>query len=737
MYQPNMAPVDMNNNNNNGDDDDNNENNNNFNGGNEFRDEEIDSGNTSENQDGVGSDDQDIRPAKKKRYHRHTQQQIHEMELFFKECPHPDDKQRKELSRQIGLDHLQIKFWFQNKRTQNKNQLERHENSQLRTENERLKLERRRYQEAIARALCPKCGGPTAIGDLSFEEHHLRIENAKLAEEIAELTSVMERCIRKPIMNYPLPPTQLPPPQNYEFGMGNTEREVHGNGGGNLSMPFFDIAEADKPLIIELAVNAMNELMIMAQIGEPLWMGGVNGTSVALNLDEYARTFQNGLGPSLNGLRTEASRETAIVAMNHMGIVNLLMDQTQWSTMFAGMIAKTVTVDVINTGAARSVNGSFHLITAEFQVLSPLVATRDSYFVRYCKQQGNGFWAVVDVSIDQFVPSLELTCRRRPSGCLIQEIPNGFSKVTWVEHVEVDDRGGVHNMYKQLISTGQALGANRWLATLDRQCERLTSIMAINSQPVDSDGLIRIPNEGQKQILKLAERMARGFFTGATSSIDNMWHLLPGGGGDGIRVTMSKSLNDPGKPTGVVLCAATSFWVPLHPKNVFDFIRDEDNRDKWDILSLGGTVHKIAQIANGRDSRNCVSLLRTANGNHKEMMMVQETSTDPTASFVIYAPVAVGAMDSVIGGADADYVALLPSGFAILPDGSIGEEGGEGEGGGSLVTVSIQMLVDPAPSGRLTVSSVATAENLIRVTVDRIKGLSPCYNAPLATQFGT
>ena len=42
------------------------------------------------------------------------------MPSFFKECPHPDDKQRKELSRELGLEPLQVKFWFQNKRTQMK-----------------------------------------------------------------------------------------------------------------------------------------------------------------------------------------------------------------------------------------------------------------------------------------------------------------------------------------------------------------------------------------------------------------------------------------------------------------------------------------------------------------------------------------------------------------------------------------------------------------------------------------
>jgi len=47
-----------------------------------IRDEEFDSTNTksgSENQEGASGDDQDPRP-KKKRYHRHTQHQIQEME---------------------------------------------------------------------------------------------------------------------------------------------------------------------------------------------------------------------------------------------------------------------------------------------------------------------------------------------------------------------------------------------------------------------------------------------------------------------------------------------------------------------------------------------------------------------------------------------------------------------------------------------------------------------------------
>ena len=39
---------------------------------------------------------------------------------MFKDCPHPDEKQRLQLSRELGLAPRQIKFWFQNRRTQMK-----------------------------------------------------------------------------------------------------------------------------------------------------------------------------------------------------------------------------------------------------------------------------------------------------------------------------------------------------------------------------------------------------------------------------------------------------------------------------------------------------------------------------------------------------------------------------------------------------------------------------------------
>ena len=85
--------------------------------------------------------------------------------------------------------------------------------------------------------------------------------------------------------------------------------------------------EAEKPIIIEHAVTAMEELVRMAQIGEPLWVPSPGDPShETLNEDEYFRSFPRGIGPRPTGLKSEASRNSNVVIMNHMTLVKILMD---------------------------------------------------------------------------------------------------------------------------------------------------------------------------------------------------------------------------------------------------------------------------------------------------------------------------------------------------------------------------------------------------------------------------
>lgn len=49
------------------------------------------------------------------------------------------------------------------------------------------------------------------------------------------------------------------------------------------------------------------------------------------------------------------------------------------------------------------------------------------------------------------------------------------------------DERAVHDIYKPLVNSGIAFGAKRWVATLNRQCERLASAMANNVSTGDTD----------------------------------------------------------------------------------------------------------------------------------------------------------------------------------------------------------------------------------------------------------
>lgn len=96
-------------------------------------------------------------------------------------------------------------------------------------------------------------------------------------------------------------------------------------GGSDLLRSLPLPTDSDKPMIVELAVAAMEELSRLALSGDPLWVPAGNSCEI-LNEDEYVRVFPRGLGPKPLGFRTEASRESVVVIMNHINLVEILMD---------------------------------------------------------------------------------------------------------------------------------------------------------------------------------------------------------------------------------------------------------------------------------------------------------------------------------------------------------------------------------------------------------------------------
>ncbi|XP_028069038.1 homeobox-leucine zipper protein ANTHOCYANINLESS 2-like [Camellia sinensis] len=711
----------------------------------------------SDNMDGGSGDDLDgaDKPPRKKRYHRHTPQQIQELEALFKECPHPDEKQRSELSKRLCLETRQVKFWFQNRRTQMKTQLERHENSILRQENDKLRAENMSIREAMRNPICTNCGGPAIIGDISLEEQHLRIENARLKDELDRVCALAGKFLGRPISTLAASMPPGLPNSSLELGVGSNGFGGLGTVATTLPLgPDFGIssglpvvapprAPAERSIFLELALAAMEELVKMAQTDEPLWFRSFEGGREIMNHEEYLRTFTPCIGLKPNGFVTEASRETGMVIINSLALVETLMDSNRWAEMFPCMIARTTTTDVISGGMGGTRNGALQLMHAELQVLSPLVPVREVNFLRFCKQHAEGVWAVVDLSIDHIretsgAPPTFVSCRRLPSGCVVQDMPNGYSKVTWIEHAEYDERV-IHHLYRPLISGGMGFGAQRWVATLQRQCECLAILM---SSSVPSRDHTAITASGRRSMLKLAQRMTDNFCAGVCASTVHKWNKLSASNVDeDVRVMTSMSVDDPGEPPGIVLSAATSVWLPVSPQRLFDFLRDERLRSEWDILSNGGPMQEMAHIAKGQDHGNCVSLLRASamNANQSSMLILQETCIDAAGSLVVYAPVDIPAMHVVMNGGDSAYVALLPSGFAIVPDGPesrgpVGNGPANGASGGvpaqrvsgSLLTVAFQILVNSLPTAKLTVESVETVNNLISCTVQKIKAALHC-----------
>uniref|UniRef100_A0A7N0V989 Uncharacterized protein n=1 Tax=Kalanchoe fedtschenkoi TaxID=63787 RepID=A0A7N0V989_KALFE len=548
---------------------------------------------------------------KKKHYHRHTAHQIQRLEEAFKECPHPDDKQRQQLSRDLELAPRQIKFWFQNRRTQLKGQLERAGNCVLRAENDKIRCENIAMREALRNIICPNCGAPPDLQEDSFfDERKLRLDNAQLKEELDRVSSIAANYIGRPV-------TQLPPVQpinisSLDLSMGSFGgKGMHGpslnldlpagstsSALNNLQLqPVLALSDTQKSIMTTIAANAAEEVHRLLQTDEPLWVKSATDGRQVLNLDMYHKMFRRANNHMNPNSRVESSRDSGVVLMNSIALVGMFMNSNTWMELFPTIVSAARTIQVLSPGLLGNQNGALHLMHAEVQVLSPLVPTREFFFLRYCQQVQQGLWIIADVSCD-FPCNHQFSSRhlshRLPSGCLIQDIPNGFSKVIWVERVEIHDRSPPHLLYTDLINSGFAFGAERWIATLQRVCERFSFFLdTLTREP---GGANLIP-DGRKSMMKLGQRMITNFCATVSTANAHPCITVAGFSESGIRVAVRKSTNA-GKPSSdVVLGAATTIWLPVSPQTIFDFFKDEQKRAQasllWIFLYNATTNHSI------------------------------------------------------------------------------------------------------------------------------------------------
>ncbi|KAG2539146.1 hypothetical protein PVAP13_9NG362142 [Panicum virgatum] len=733
--------------------------------------------------DAAGNQQLATNSGKKKRYHRHTAHQIQQMEALFKECPHPDDKQRLKLSQELGLKPRQVKFWFQNRRTQMKAQQDRADNVLLRAENESLKSDNYRLQAAIRNVVCPNCGHAAVLAEMSYEEQQLRIENARLKDELDRLACMATRYGggRQPSMAsalgcLPAPPPLLMPPldldmsvysrhftdQSSVMGCGDLIQSVlappqqitagaeHHDASSYMGS-MAPVPEQDRQVVLDLAATAADTLAKMCRAGEPLWVRCRGASSEVMVADEHARMFswpvdggkQGGGSAAAAAARTEGSRDSAVVIINSITLVDAFLDANKWMELFPSIVSKARTIQVINHGAASGHlgSGALVLMQAEVQFPSPLVTAREVVFFRYCVHNPEeGTWSVVDFPAEGFQlealqTSSVVKCRRRPSGCIIQDMPNGYSRVVWVEHMEmVGEEKPLHQVFKDYVTNGTAFGATRWVSLLQRQCERLASELARNIADL---GVIRSP-EARTNMMKLSQRMITTFCSNISASGSQSWTTLSESTEDTIRVTTRKN-TDSGQPSGVILTAVSTSWLPFSHQQVFELLADEQQRCQLEILSNGGSLHEVAHIANGSHPRNCISLLRinaASNSSQNVELLLQESSTHPNGgSLVVFATVDVEAIQVTMSGEDPSYIPLLPLGFAIFPatnpspaaTSASSGNGGESSPGnpdepasGCLLTVGMQVLASAVPSAKLNLSSITAINSHVCNAIHQI-----------------
>ncbi|PVH35154.1 hypothetical protein PAHAL_7G112500 [Panicum hallii] len=593
---------------------------------------------------------------------RFTAVQIQGLESLYQRYAHPDDSMRKELGARIGLDARQIKFWFQNRRTKIKVKAVGDENKDIQQENAQLQAENMELQQKL---LCGTCRDPN-------EKWRLLNENAKLKDTKRRAQEYLIKLIHV---------ARIPHSETLE----NLE-----SASLNL-VPFTDDCSTNQDTLLSYTERALYEFVMLAGKGELMWLPTTDGK--ILNDQEYrCHTFPGLLGPCPQGFVMEGTKATTLFRGTAFDLVGLLTDVSRWSKIFPGIIAGVRASNNVSSGNFTSLDGLIQEMNVDLWVKSPRAPNRNVKFLRVSKQIQNSQWVVVDVSMDG-IRGIEpdgsrigyLSCRLLPSGCLLRDMSNGLCE----------------------------LGASRWLASLQRQCEYMAILHSGHSSGAAMSAL------GRKSVLELSQRMMASFYTAVSkpvaldpSNIVNEWCGICNIGTNMFQATVRMVIwnySTVGQPSTLVLSATTTVWLPgTPPQRIHEYLCNGQCRGEWDRFAYDGAVQGLSSIVTSRQLRgNVVSVLHPNDVLHQmnsNMLIVQEATSDLSCSLVVYSFIEKNMMRAIMDGGDNTTAFLLPSGFAILPDGHVNHAAADAASSsnvptsqngpaGSLLTAAYQALL--------------------------------------------
>ncbi|KAF8102997.1 hypothetical protein N665_0189s0047 [Sinapis alba] len=689
----------------------------------------------------------------KKIYHRHSNHQIQRLEAYFKECPHPDDSQRIKLGEELKLKPKQIKFWFQNKRTQTKTQSEKADNASLRTENMKIRRENEAMQEALNTVTCPPCGGPRpGQRERTLYRQNLRTHNAYLREEseghskpsvnaLAYLhgPSLYASASNNPHVTYGTS-------SNYLVEPPSLVREPYSRECINIAQPpqpgnplqlqrFQPLSQMEKVMMTEAMVTAVTEVITLIRTEEPMWIkSSIDGRLVIdQKYYEKEKTFTKPSHFKSSSARIESSKEVTVIPMDAKNLVDMFLNTEKWANIFSTIVSEAKTIHILESMDPQ--RNFSKLMYEQLHILSPLLPPREFMILRCCQQLEEDVWVIADVSYHQVAFEFEFetpACSKRPSGCLIQALPNGYSKVTWMEHMEVNEKVQAHRMYRDLLCSGFGYGARRWTATLERMCERL-SLYSVSVFPTtDFPGVVKTI-EGRKSVMNLGERMLKNFAWILKMPEKSGFSQQTATNSSGVRIWMRVN-QEVGQPAGLIVCAGLSLCLPLAPLQIYNFLKNLEVRHHWDSLCHASPVIEVARFVTGTDNKNYVNILQPSNATENgDMMIIQDSFIDALGGMVVYAPVDLRtARDAFSGNVNPLGIPILPSGFIISRDGHPPSTAAELDGGldncKTLLTVAFQVLVTgPAILDEEQMNGWTTnVHSLISTTIQRVKGMLNC-----------